>query len=249
MVEKRKNKTPILSVIIPVFNEVETIIAVLKAVRAVPGIPIEIVVVDDGSTDGTQYQLHRASRLLDQLILKEKNEGKGAAVTTGLGQARGEIVVIQDADMEYDPRDYPRLIQPILEGRADVVYGSRFVGSSPHRIVYFSHYLANVLLTFFSNLATNLNLTDMETGYKAFRRSLVDRLALEEKGFGIEPELTAKLAALGVRFYEIGISYYGRTYEEGKKIGFADFLRALWVIGKSALTLRIFPYLNRNFWL
>lgn len=237
-----------LSVVIPAYNEAETILDVLHAVKRSSVTPLEIVVVDDGSRDGTGEILEKNAALIDVLIIKKKNEGKGAALRTGFQHATGQIVLIQDADLEYDPTEYPNLIEAILQGRADVVYGSRFVGTQPRRVVYFWHYLANVLLTLFSNVWTNLNLTDMETGYKAFRREILQQIEITENSFGIEPEITAKAAALQPRIYEVGIAYHGRTYDEGKKIGAKDFFQAIWVITKFGFSLRLLPVLRQNFW-
>jgi glycosyltransferase involved in cell wall biosynthesis len=230
--------TPKLSVIIPAFNEERTIAAVLLAVRNCPIKNIEVIVVDDGSTDGTRKILKKMEKHIDILILRERNGGKGAALRDGIAKATGEYVVIQDADLEYTPQDLPAVMQPLAEGWADVVYGSRFMGAHPHRVVYFWHYLANISLTVLSDLFNNVNLTDMETGYKMFRREILQSLTIDENGFGIEPELTAKVAHLKVRMYEVGISYHGRTYEEGKKIGFKDALRAVWVIIKYGILLK-----------
>ncbi|HEX4148682.1 MAG TPA: glycosyltransferase family 2 protein [Pirellulales bacterium] len=222
----------LLSVVIPVFNERSTLTELLRRVQAC-GLPLEMIVVDDGSTDGTRDIL---AALTGQdglrVVLHERNRGKGAALRTGFALARGDVVVIQDADLEYDPAEYARLIQPIVEDQADVVFGSRFAGDN-HRVLYFWHYLGNRLLTLFSNALTNLNLTDMETGFKAFRREAIQRVAphLRENRFGIEPELTAKLASLPeVRIHECSITYHGRTYAEGKKITWRDGIRALWCI-------------------
>ena len=192
---------------------------------------LEVVIVDDFSTDGTRLKLQGMS--LDsglKILYHERNEGKGAALRTGFHAATGDIVVVQDADLEYDPRDYPRLIAPILEGKADVVFGSRFAGGQSHRVLYFWHSVANKFLTVFSNMFTNLNLTDMETCYKAFRREIIQAVDLKENRFGFEPEVTAKVARMGCRIYEVGISYSGRTYAEGKKIGWRDGFRAIWCI-------------------
>lgn len=228
----------------PVYNEAETILTVIKAIKKSSVRNKEIIVVDDGSTDGTSQLLKKHKLLIDTLIIKSKNGGKGAALKAGFAAAKGEIIIIQDADLEYDPREYETIISPILEKRADVVYGSRFVGSKPHRVVYFVHYLGNLLLTFLSNLFTNLNLTDMETGYKAFKKEILNQIVITENSFGIEPEITAKVAALKIRMYEVGISYHGRTYEEGKKIGLKDFFRAVWVIIKWGVKLRFLPYVK-----
>jgi glycosyltransferase involved in cell wall biosynthesis len=222
-----------LSVIIPCYNEVATIERILAAVRASPHADKEIIVVDDGSTDGTRERLSGELRpLMDQVILHERNQGKGAALRTGIRAATGDIVIIQDADLEYDPNEFPKLVAPIAEGRADVVFGSRFMGAAPHRVLYFWHRVGNGVLTLLSNMFTNLNLTDMETCYKAFRREIIQSIVIEEDRFGFEPEITAKVAKLHCRIFEVGISYYGRTYAEGKKIGYKDGLRALYCIVK-----------------
>lgn len=223
---------PTLSVVIPVFNERKTLLPLLQRVREVD-IAKEIVLVDDGSTDGTRDLLSELEGETDlQVVLHPENRGKGAAVRTGFKHARGEIIVIQDADLEYDPREFPRLIRPIQEGRADAVYGSRFLGGGTHRVLYYWHRVGNGVLTILSNFATDLNLTDMETCYKAIRRDLLQSLQLTQERFGIEPELTAKLARAGARIYEVPISYDGRTYAEGKKIGWRDGVKALWCIWK-----------------
>lgn len=227
---------PQLSVLIPCFNEVNTLASVVRAVLASPLPSLQIVLVDDGSTDGTR-DLLRGQHLglregLDKVILHERNQGKGAALRSAIAAADGEVMVIQDADLEYDPADYPRALVLITSGRADVVYGSRFVGSEAHRVVYFWHMVGNRFLTLLSNMFTNLNLSDMETGSKMFRREAITGIVLEENRFGIEPELTAKLARKGCVFYEIGISYFGRTYAEGKKIGWRDGVRAIVAILK-----------------
>ncbi len=222
-----------LSVIIPCYNEAQTIRLIVDRVRAAPVQGIEIIVVDDCSRDGTRDILRtQVTPLVSKIIYHEVNRGKGAALRSGFAAATGDIVIVQDADLEYDPQEYPVLIQPILNGRADVVFGSRFQGGQPHRVVYFWHMVGNKFLTLCSNMATNLNLTDMETCYKVFRREVLQRITIEEDRFGFEPEITAKVAKLHVPIYEVGISYYGRTYAEGKKIGWRDGVRALWAIAK-----------------
>ena len=224
----------LLSVVIPVFNEVQTIEEVIRRVRAC-GIRTELIVVDDGSTDGTRAVLEKYREASDvTLIMHDKNQGKGAALKSGFMKARGDVVVIQDADLEYDPSEYLKLIQPIIENQADVVFGSRFIGDN-HRVLYFWHSAGNRFLTLLSNLVTNLNLSDIETCYKVFRREIIQQIAptLAEKRFGVEPELTAKVARIpGVRIYERPISYSGRTYAQGKKIGWRDGIRAIWCILK-----------------
>ena len=221
-----------LSVVIPVYNEVDTIGDLLHRVRSVPGLPLaEIIVVDDCSTDGTREWLQgEADDPLLRRLYHPVNRGKGAALRTGFAEARGDVVVVQDADLEYDPGELPGLLEPISRGRADVVFGSRFMGGGPHRVVFYWHMLANRFLTTLSNMFTNINLTDMECCYKMFRRDVLQRIDIEEDRFGVEPELTAKVAGLGVRIYEVGISYYGRTYDEGKKIGWRDGFRAIYAI-------------------
>ncbi|NCT66566.1 MAG: glycosyltransferase family 2 protein [Rhodanobacteraceae bacterium] len=222
-----------LSIVIPCYNEERTIRAIVDAVRASPYASKEIIVVDDCSRDGTRAILEQeiAARV-DRVIYHAVNQGKGAALRSGIAAATGDIVVIQDADLEYDPNEYPLLVEPILQGKADVVYGSRFMGGRPHRVLYFWHRVGNGLLTFVSNMFTNLDLTDMETCYKVFRREIIQAIAIEENRFGFEPEITAKVARTGCRIYEVGISYYGRTYAEGKKIGWKDGVRALYCIIK-----------------
>ncbi|MGZ5598850.1 MAG: glycosyltransferase family 2 protein, partial [Usitatibacter sp.] len=205
----------------------------LDAVRRAPWPDMEIIVVDDASTDGTRDILKGAlASRIDRVELHAVNQGKGAALRSGIRLATGDAVIIQDADLEYDPNQYPRLLAPIVEDRADVVFGSRFMGAEPHRVLYFWHRVGNGMLTLFSNMLTNLNLTDMETCYKVFRREIIQAIPIEEDRFGFEPEITAKVARLGCRIYEVGISYYGRTYAEGKKIGYKDGFRAIYCIIK-----------------
>ena len=222
-----------LSVVIPCYNEAPTLARLLAAVRAAPWPEIEVIVVDDRSSDGSRELLEgELAPLVDRLVLHERNQGKGAALRSGIAAATGDAVLIQDADLEYDPNEYPRLLAPIAEGRADVVYGSRFMGGAPHRVLYFWHAVGNGFLTVLSNMFTNLNLTDMETCYKAFRREVIQSIRIEEDRFGFEPEITAKVSKLGCRVFEVGISYYGRTYAEGKKIGYRDGFRAIYCILK-----------------
>ncbi len=224
-----------LSVVIPVFNEAATVRDLLARVAEaqVEGLEREIVVVDDASSDGTAEVLAALDgRDGVRVLTHPVNRGKGAALATGFAAAAGDVVLIQDADLEYDPHEYPKLLAPILAGQADVVYGSRFTGSGAHRVLYFWHYLGNRFLTLLSNAFTNLNLSDMETCYKVFRREVLESLTVEEARFGFEPEITAKVAAGRWRLYEVGISYHGRTYEEGKKIGWKDGFRAVWCILK-----------------
>lgn len=221
-----------ISVVIPVYNEAETIRELVETVRHTP-YQKEIILVDDGSTDGTREVIGQlvAEHPELKVYLHEKNCGKGGALKTGFAVATGDIVIIQDADLEYNPHEYPVLLQPILDGKADVVYGSRFAGHGAHRVLYFWHYVGNRFLTLLSNLFTNLNLSDMETCYKVFRREILNQITITEKRFGVEPEITAKIAKIkGIRIYEVPISYYGRTYEEGKKIGWKDGVRAFWCI-------------------
>ncbi len=234
-----------LSVVIPVYNEIDTIQQILYKVQGVD-IEKEIILVDDFSSDGSREFLQdiansknpvqldkvQASLPVDNIkvLFQDRNQGKGAALNRGFSEISGDLVIIQDADLEYEPQEYHKLIEPIINGFADVVYGSRFIGGSPHRILFFWHSIGNKVLTFFSNVFTNLNLTDMETCYKMFKSEIIQQIDLQENGFGIEPELTAKMARLGARFYEVGISYYGRSYEEGKKITWRDGLRTVWCI-------------------
>jgi glycosyltransferase involved in cell wall biosynthesis len=215
-----------LSVVIPVYNEKETILDIYARVKAVP-IDKEIILVDDFSTDGTRELLAGLKDGESRVLMHERNKGKGAALRTGFQNVTGDIVIIQDADLEYDPGQYQKLIQPILDGKADVVYGSRFVTGDYRRVLFFWHMLGNKLLTLLSNMLTNLNLTDMETCYKVFRREVLEKITIEENRFGFEPEITAKIAKMDLRIYEIGISYSGRTYKEGKKIGWKDGISAL----------------------
>ncbi|MCK5454405.1 MAG: glycosyltransferase family 2 protein [Calditrichia bacterium] len=224
-----------LSIVIPVYNEKKYIREIVKQVREVnlPGIEKEIIIVDDYSTDGTRDILKNVLiKEVAQVVYHEGNMGKGAALRTGFQYASGDVVIIQDADLEYDPAEYGKLLKPILDGKADAVYGSRFVGSEPHRVLFFWHYLGNKLLTLLSNMFTNLNLTDMETCYKMFRKEVLDSIQIEQNRFGFEPEITAKLARGNWRIYEIGISYSGRNYAEGKKINWQDGVQALWCILK-----------------
>ena len=222
-----------LSIIIPCFNERPTIIQLIEAVRQSPVISKQLVIVDDGSTDGSRELLASLTQSSDlKILFHSQNMGKGAALRTGFAAADGDICIVQDADLEYDPQEFPLVIQPILDGKADVVYGSRFQGGRPHRVVYFWHRVGNGFLTLMSNIFTDLNLTDMETCYKAFRREVIQSLSIRENRFGFEPEITAKISRRGLRIYEVGISYYGRTYIEGKKIGWRDGVRAIYCILK-----------------
>ena len=238
--------TPLLSLIIPAYNEARSIQAVLDKVASslqFNEISAQIIVVDDASTDQTiaevQQWKNKQPTFEVQLIASQPNRGKGFVIRKGIEAATGDYVLIQDADHEYDPRDYPRLLGPVLDGMADVVYGSRFIGGNPHRILFFWHSLGNKFLTFVSNMFTNLNLTDMESGYKLFKREIIQSIHLKENRFGFEPEVTAKIARIkDIRIYEVGISYYGRTYDEGKKIGWKDGFRAIWCVLKYNLFVR-----------
>lgn len=222
-----------LSVVMPVYNEQETLDRIVRRVASTT-LKAELVAIDDGSTDDSLEILRRleSEGLIDRVIVHERNLGKGAALASGFAAATGDFVIVQDADMEYDPAEYRKLLEPILDDRADVVFGSRFLGGEPHHVLYFWHYVGNRFLTLLSNMVTNLNLSDMETCYKCFRREVLDGLVIEERGFGVEPELTAKVAAGGWRVYEVGVSYSGRTYAEGKKIGWKDGFRAIYCILK-----------------
>lgn len=228
-----------LSIIIPVYNELSTLEEIIMRVKNSPIDDKEIIIVDDFSTDGTRNLIEQKIRSqVDRVIYQDRNYGKGFALKAGFAAATGDIVLVQDADLEYDPDQYPMLIEPIVTDRADVVYGSRFQGGGPHRVVYFWHYVGNRALTLLSNMLTNINLTDMETCYKVFRREIIQSIDIKENRFGFEPEITAKLARKRVRIYEMGISYYGRTYDEGKKIGWRDGIHAIWCILKYNLWAR-----------
>jgi len=223
-----------LSIVIPVYNEKDTLQEILRRIGEV-ALPLsrEIIVVDDASSDGTRDVLeNQLKNQVDRVVVHDRNKGKGAALRSGFKEASGDIVLIQDADLEYDPSEYPRLLKPILDGRAAVVYGSRFSGGGEHRVLYFWHMIGNNLLTLLSNMFTNLNLTDMECCYKIFKKDILQKFEIEENRFGVEPEITAKIAKLGCPIYEIGITYFGRTYKEGKKINWRDGFRALWCIVK-----------------
>ena len=222
-----------LSIIIPCYNEARTIRDVIRAVKASPHNNKEIIIVDDCSTDGTREILkNEIIGQVDKIIYHNENQGKGAAIRSGIQTATGNLIIIQDADLEYNPNEYPRLIKPILEDKADVVYGSRFMGDEPHRVLFFWHSVGNSILTLLSNMFTNINLTDMETCYKVFKREIIQAIKIEENRFGFEPEVTAKIAKTKCRIYEVGISYYGRTYDEGKKINWKDGIRAIYCILK-----------------
>ena len=228
-----------VSIVIPCYNEKKSIEQIVEAVRSAPLENKEIIVVDDYSNDGTQTLLkQRVSQVVDQIIYHPVNSGKGAALHSGFAAATGDIILVQDADLEYNPEDYPVLLEPLLSGKADAVFGSRFMGGRPHRVLFFWHMVGNKFLTLLSNMFTNLNLTDMETGYKAFRASVIKSIQIEEDRFGVEPEIVAKLARTGCRIYEVGISYSGRTYKEGKKINWKDGFRAIYAIVKYNLRRR-----------
>ena len=227
-----------LSVIIPCYNEINTIEEVINKVKNTSIQSKQIIIIDDFSTDGTREFLNSLKDESIKVVLQNRNQGKGAAIARGINFATGEISIIQDADLEYDPNEYEKLIKPILANKADVVFGSRFQGADPHRVVYFWHRVGNGFLTLLSNIMTDINLTDMETCYKAFRTEILKSIKIREKRFGFEPEITAKVARKRCRIYEVGISYFGRTYEEGKKIGWKDGVRAIWCILKYNILIK-----------
>ena len=223
----KDNEQILLSVIVPCFNEIKTLDKVINDIQSSPVESKEIIIVDDFSSDGSREFLKNVQSYNIKTIFHNKNLGKGAALCSGISLAKGKIIIIQDADLEYDPNQFPDIIEPIVNGKADVVYGSRFQGGQPHRVVYFWHRIGNGFLTLLSNIFTDINLTDMETCYKAFRREIIQQIKIEENRFGFEPEITAKIAKLDCRIYEVGISYYGRTYKEGKKITYVDGFKAI----------------------
>jgi glycosyltransferase involved in cell wall biosynthesis len=229
-----------ISIVIPCYNEIKTIDKIIAAVQAVElSHEREIIIVDDCSKDGTREHLQELDGKNNvRVVLHQVNQGKGAALRTGFASATGDVIIIQDADLEYDPNEYPRLLKPIEDDRADVVYGSRFIGGDSHRVLYFWHSIGNSFLTLLSNMFTNLNLSDMEVCYKVFKKEILQRMELHENRFGFEPEFTAKVARIDCRIYEVGISYYGRTYQEGKKINWKDGVRAVYVILKYGLFVR-----------
>ena|SRR5438874_1714526 len=228
-----------VSIVIPCYNEKDTIERIVQAVRSAAIESREIIVVDDCSEDGTKAVLEeKVSEMVDRIIYHPVNRGKGASLRSGFAAATGEIILVQDADLEYSPEDYPVLLEPLLSGKADAVFGSRFMGGQPHRVLFFWHMAGNRFLTLLSNIFTNLNLTDLETGYKAFKAPVIKSIQIEEDRFGVEPEITAKLARMGCRIYEVGISYSGRTYAEGKKINWKDGVRAIYAIMKYNLQRR-----------
>lgn len=225
-----------LSIVMPCYNEIHTIDAIVESVRNMPYHNKEIIIIDDFSTDGTRKRIKdRIEPVVDRVIYHERNQGKGASLRSGIKAATGDIIIVQDTDLEYDPNEIPIVIQPILDGRADVVFGSRFMGGHPHRVVYYWHMVGNRILTTISNMFTNINLTDIETCYKAFKREILQSIEIQENRFGFEPEITVKVAKKKVRIYEVGISYFGRTYAEGKKINWKDGFRAIYCIFKYCL--------------